>query len=83
MKRFTFGFLAGLLTMYFCDPQQGAVRRQRWADWWSRNEGTLRATAKDIVSTGRQAAEASQQLGRQVARTTGATASRVRARLGH
>jgi hypothetical protein len=83
MNRFTFGFLAGLLTMYFCDPQHGAIRRARWADWWSRNEGTLRATAKDIVSTGRQVAEASEQLGRQVARMTSAAGSRVRARLGH
>jgi hypothetical protein len=83
MNRFTFGFLAGLMTMYFCDPQQGAVRRQRWADWWSRNEEPLRATARDVASTGRQGAEMSQQLGRQVARTTCAATGRVRARLGY
>lgn len=81
MKRFAVGFLAGVVTMYFCDPVQGEERRRRFADWWSRSRDDVQATVGDMVSTSRQAAQASQELSRHVAQTTIVAGRRVREKL--
>lgn len=82
MTKFKVGFLAGVITMYFCDPQSGAERRRRWAGWWERNRDDLESAAHDAASTGRQMARAGQELSQQVARTAAVAGARVRERLG-
>jgi hypothetical protein len=81
MKRFEIGFLAGLVTMYFCDPQHGEGRRQRFAEWWSRNREDVQATVHDVMATSRQAAQASHELRRHVVQTTTVAGRRVREKL--
>jgi DNA-binding transcriptional LysR family regulator len=81
MKRFAIGFLTGLVTMYFCDPEHGELRRRRFSEWWSRNRDDVQATVHDVVETSRQAAEAGQGLSRQVVHTTVIAGRRVREKL--
>jgi hypothetical protein len=82
MSRLALAFIAGMATMYFLDPQQGRVRRQRWTDWWQHSRPVLLQTGQDIYTTGRQVVDAGRCVGGHVGRGTSYATSRVRAGLG-
>ena len=82
MSKLALAFIAGMATMYFLDPQQGQVRRQRWTDWWQHSRPVLYETGQDLFATGRQMAAAGRCIGDRVSRGTNYATSRVRAGLG-
>jgi hypothetical protein len=81
MKKLAMAFVAGMVTMYFLDPEQGPVRRRRWAEWWDHSRPVLQQTGQDVATTARQIGVAGRGLGDRVARTADCASSRLRARL--
>jgi len=45
------GAVVGGALVYFLDPQNGAARRQRLADWWEQNREPVINSATSAAST--------------------------------
>ena len=48
--RMLMGALVGGTLVYFLDPQNGALRRQRLVAWWDQNREPVMQTAQNTVS---------------------------------